>query len=49
MKKLPLLLALLVIGCTPAIIGLSFAAGGMSVGATYEVLDNGCADGGASD
>ena len=46
MKKLPLILVLLALGCTPAIIGLSFAAGGASVGVTYQVLEDDCLDAG---
>ena len=33
-----LILGLLAVGCTPAIIGISFAAGGATVGVTYEIL-----------
>lgn len=38
MKKLPLILALLFLGCTPAVIGISAAFGGASVAVTYEAL-----------
>lgn len=33
-----LILGLAAVGCTPAIIGISFAAGGATVGVTYEIL-----------
>jgi hypothetical protein len=49
MKRLILILGLLVVGCTPAIIGVSVAFGGASVAVTYEVLkdnDNNICDGG---
>lgn len=32
--------ALVLGGCTPAIIGVSFALGGATVGVTYEILDD---------
>lgn len=32
--------ALVAVGCTPAIIGVSFALGGATVGVTYEILDD---------
>lgn len=40
MKKVLLILGLLAVGCTPAIIGVSFALGGATVGVTYEILDD---------
>lgn len=50
MKKMPLILALLVCGCTPAIIGLSVAMGGASVAVSYQIVGNDapcCHDAGA--
>lgn len=38
MKKLPLLLALCGVACTPAIIGASVALGGATVAVSYETL-----------
>lgn len=38
--SLVLIVALVLMACVPAIIGVSFAAGGMTVGATYEILDD---------
>lgn len=35
-------LVLALVSCTPAIIGLSVAAGGVAVGATYEVTRDPC-------
>lgn len=41
--RIRLLVAVIVfgcVGCTPAIIGVSFALGGATVGVTYEILDD---------
>lgn len=38
--SLVLIVALVLMACVPAIIGLSFAAGGATVGVTYEILDD---------
>lgn len=38
LKKFLIVLPLVLCGCVPAIIGVSFALGGATVGVTYEIL-----------
>lgn len=47
-RLIGLLLACVILGsCVPAIIGVSAAAGGLAVGATYEIKSQDNCDGGA--